>query len=238
MRRLSTLVTVLLLLVAGAVWAPAAWAACHAFQVEASPQSVAEGGTVNVTVSRDAAVDDSSVQVRTQNGTAQSGSDFGALNQRVSFTGDSTEQTVRISIASDGAAEPSETFTISLGEPQGCEPNTNYRLGAPVVVTIQASQGPAAPPPPPPPPPPAPRPPAPAPAPASPAAPPSPSPTPEETEEPTPEATETPSPDASPAADDEGGGIPPQALVGVLALLGAGGVGYWLYRNRTVGPPV
>ena len=56
--------------------ATAATAACHSFDLEVSPSSVAEGGQVQVTVSRDGAVADSGVKVTAAGGTARSGIDF------------------------------------------------------------------------------------------------------------------------------------------------------------------
>lgn len=233
--RLNLLATVgMACLVVGAT-APAAWAACHSFQVQVSPTTVNEGDSVTVTVSRDAAVDDSNVTVTAANGSAQSGADFTALNERVNFTGNATERTFRIGIVEDGAAEPAENFTVRLSSPGGCQTNPNFRLGDPVVVTIQASQASqTSPPAPAPPPPPRPAPPPPAPAPAAPTE----SPVLTETEDPTPEPTETPT-DLDEAADvDDDGGVPPALIIGILALVGAAGVAAWLYRRRRTPPTV
>lgn len=211
------------------VWwaaAPAAIAACHAFDVQVSPSSVDEGETVTVTVTRDGAVGDSNVRVSTVNGTAVAGSDFTALDQRVNFTGTATERTFRINIIDDGVAEPRETFSVRLSEPGGCEVNPNFNLGGPVTVTINASEGSADPPPPPPSPPAAP----PAPAPADPPPPPPPGPAPA----PEPEPTESPTEEPLEPADeeDDGGGIPAALVIGVLALVAAAGVAVYLMRQR------
>ncbi|MGH2758142.1 MAG: hypothetical protein ACRDKJ_01105, partial [Actinomycetota bacterium] len=56
-----------------------AQAACHAFTVSASPTSPAEGGRVTVTVSRDGAVNPSSVRVSTIDETARAPSDYTRL---------------------------------------------------------------------------------------------------------------------------------------------------------------
>lgn len=231
-RRLTVLAAISIVCLALVALAPAAWAACHAFSLDVSPTTVGEGESVTVTVSRDAAVDDSNVTVTAASGSAQSGADFTALNERVDFTGNSTEQTFRIGIVDDGEGEPAENFTVRLSNPGGCATNPNFRLGDPVVVTIRASEG-GQPPPPAPAPPPPPRP---APPPAEPAPPPPPGPDPVlTTEEPTPEPTESPSPEA--AADDGGGGIPPALVIGILALVGAAGVAAYLVRQRRITPP-
>jgi len=217
--------------------APGALAACHRFDLEVSEDSPDEGGSVTVTVSRDGAADDSGVRVGAINGTARAGSDFTDFDQQVNFTGDATERSFVISIVSDGTAEPAETFTLRLTQPTGCSVNPNFDLADPVAVRISASQGSAAPPAPAPAPPPAPAPtPAPAPAPGSPVRPTAPA-TP--SEEPTPEETETATPSPSPTMeeDSDGGGISPQLIVGVLALLGAIGVGAWLLNQRRNQPP-
>ena len=102
---------VVVLLLAGIlVIAPAAGAlaACHRFDLKVSDASPDEGDSLNVTVSRDGAVEDSGVRVAAVNGTARAGSDFTAFDQQVNFTGDSTERSFLISIIADGTAEPAE----------------------------------------------------------------------------------------------------------------------------------
>lgn len=123
--------------------APAAWAACHRFSLEVSPTSASEGDTVTVTVGRDASVADSSVQVSASDGTAQSGSDFDVLDARINFTGESVEESVTFDILDDGEAESSETFTVGLSDPGGCDVNPNFSLADDVTVTIAADEGPA-----------------------------------------------------------------------------------------------
>ena len=237
-RRLKVAGTVWLALVMVVAMAPAASAACHRFSLEVSPSAVTEGSAVTVTVSRDAAVADSSVRVSTAAGSAQAGSDFNPLNQQVNFTGSSTEQSFQITIVADAVSEPSEAFTVRLSDPGGCAVNPNFSLAGPQTVTIGPSQGPpAAPPPPPPPPPPAPAP-APAPAPVRTTA--APTTTESPTEEASPEPTESPTIEATPLddSDDDGGGIPLPLVIGILALVAAAGVAVWLVRQRRAAPPV
>lgn len=136
--RVATVTTVVLTTL---VWlAPAASAACHRFTLEVSPTSPAEGETVTVTVTRDAAVDDSSVTVSTSAGTAQPGSDFSALQERIEFTGSEVERSVTIEILADDTAEGSEDFTVGLGNPGGCAVNPNFSLADDVTVTIAADE--------------------------------------------------------------------------------------------------
>lgn len=144
MSRRSGLATTVVVTLGLMLWlAPAAWAACHRFSLEVSPTSASEGDTVTVTVGRDASVADSSVQVSASDGSAQSGSDFGALDEGINFTGDSVEESVTFEILDDGEAEPSETFTVGLSEPGGCAVNPNFSLADDVTVTIAASEEPA-----------------------------------------------------------------------------------------------
>lgn len=216
--------------------APAASAACHRFDLELSQTTADEGDSITVTVRRDGALADSGVRVTASGGLARSGADYSPLDQQVNFTGDSTERTFQITIASDSASEAAETFNVSLSQPSGCAVNPNFQLASPVTVRINASQAPPAPAPPAPRPAPPP-PPAPAPAPAPPA---SPTVTGSPTEEASPEPTDTATPTPTPTGDnddDGGGGIPPQVIIGGLALLGAIGTGVWLYRQRGVTPP-
>jgi hypothetical protein len=235
-RRLEVAGVVWLALVMVVAMAPAASAACHRFSLEVSPSAVTEGSAVTVTVSRDAAVADSSVRVSTAAGTAQSGSDFNPLNQQVNFTGSSTEQSFQITVIADAVSEPSEAFTVRLSDPGGCAVNPNFSLAGPQTVTIGPSQGPPAAPPPPPPPPPPPAP-APAPAPATTTA--APTPTESPTEEASPEPTETPTVDATPLDDsDDDGGLPLPLVIGIVALVAAAGVAVWLVRQRRNAPPV
>jgi hypothetical protein len=128
-----------------------ALAACHAFEVKAAPAQVAEGGKVTVTVSRDAAVNPSSVDVSSVDGSATGDVDYPAVNRTISFAGE-TEQSFEVPITDDPDAEGAESFRLRLSNPGGCAVNQNFQLGPDAPVTIEASDQPAAttaPPPPP-----------------------------------------------------------------------------------------
>lgn len=139
--RKGSLSLVLVMATVALVWlAPAASAACHRFSMEVSPTSAGEGDTVTVTIGRDGSVADSSVRVSAAGQSADSGSDFSALDEEVSFTGSQLEQSVTVDILSDDEAEPSETFAIALEDPQGCSVNPNFSLADEVTVTIAADE--------------------------------------------------------------------------------------------------
>ena len=121
-----------------------ALAACHRFTVEATPQRVSEGANVRVTVTRDAAVAPSSIDVETIDDTATANQDFAGVERTVAFTGDDTKETFDIAITNDSAAEPEERFKLHLSNPDGCPPNTNYDVGDDAEVTIAASDAPGA----------------------------------------------------------------------------------------------
>lgn len=203
-------------------------AACHAFTVKASPSSVAEGAKVTVTVSRDAAVNPSDVHVSTVNESAQAPADFTKLDEQVEFTSE-TSKTLSIPIANDTAAEGAETFRVHLSDPGGCAVNPNFQLGPDARVTIQASDQAA----------PKTQPPA-APQPIDrtmPTARPSPDASPSPTATTT-QVTSTPSPTIVPQAgaeEEDGGGFPVGAVIGIVlgALAIAGGAGLLWYRRRT-----
>src|SRR5688572_28434380 len=95
---------VLLSLVAGGLlWSAApANAACHAFTVKAAPTSLAEGGTLTVTVGRDGTVSPSQVRLTSIDGTATGGADFAKVDQVVSFTSE-LEKTITVPITDDTA---------------------------------------------------------------------------------------------------------------------------------------
>jgi hypothetical protein len=220
---------VVFVLGAGVVFATPARAACHAFEVEATPSTVSEGGRVTVTVSRDAAENPSSVRVSTVNESARSPGDYASLNREVQFTSD-TRQSFTIAIGNDATPEGPETFKLHLSEPDGCAANTNYELGPDQRVIIRANDPTPVPPPPP--------------APTQTTittAPPS-SPTPSPTPSPSPSPTVSPSPTFSPTSplqlaeeDDTGsGGITALAIVGLIlgaSIAGIGGYLLWL-RSR------
>lgn len=121
------------------VEAPGAQAACHAFTVSAEPATVEEGGTVEVTVSRDGAVGTSQIDVETVDGSARGGADYAAVPRRtISFTNERS-QTFPVPIHDDTEAEPAETFRLHLSNPDGCTVNPNFSVGPDATVTIAAS---------------------------------------------------------------------------------------------------
>src|SRR5688572_5610954 len=77
-----------------------AQAACHAFYFGEDPSetvklSVAEGSSISLVVSRDGAVNASSVRVATANGSASTPSDYAKFDSRVTFTAE-TKKTINI----------------------------------------------------------------------------------------------------------------------------------------------
>jgi hypothetical protein len=120
---------------------PAA-AACHHFTVSASPNPVAEGSALTVTVSRDANLAPSHVDLSTIDETAKAGQDYQPLGRTVSFTND-TKQSFPVSIISHATSEPVRTFRLHLSNPGGCAINPNFVLDPDVRVTIQANGVPA-----------------------------------------------------------------------------------------------
>lgn len=115
-------------------------AACHAFTITASPTAVSEGREVVVTVHRDAAVNPSTVDVRTVDGSAKNGQDFAGGRRTVSFTTE-TAKSYPITVINDRAAEPTETFRVELvpGSGGGCTVNPNFTYGPPSTITIAAN---------------------------------------------------------------------------------------------------
>lgn len=121
-----------------ALWvgaAPPAWAACHAFEVKAEPGNVAEGSSVKVTISRDANVAPSNIDVETIDGTAGGDDYAGVARRTVSFSNE-TEQSFDIATVDDSASESAETFRVHLSNPGGCAVNTNYVVGPDATVSI------------------------------------------------------------------------------------------------------
>jgi hypothetical protein len=112
-----------------------ALAACHHFTVTAAPTSVAEGGKVLVTVSRDGSVRPSSIQLSTVDETAKAGKDYVAIHQTVSFTNEIQKQ-YTLSTINDRLVEPSETFRFHLSNPSGCF-GSGYQVDPDVRVTIK-----------------------------------------------------------------------------------------------------
>lgn len=204
-------------------------AACHAFTIDVSPASVAEGASVTVTVERDAAVADSSIDVKSVDETAKAGGDYTAVNRKISFTGSSTQQTFNVATTNDAAAEASETFRLEMSNPGGCAVNPNFDFDDTATVTIADNDQVA-----------------PAPTTAKPIA----SPTTKAaqttttaaaattTSESSTSTTDTTTTDATVALEDEDddGGSPAAAIaLGVAALGVAGAIGYVVYRRRAMG---
>jgi hypothetical protein len=113
-------------------------AACHAWTVSASPSSVAEGGKVTVTVTRDAAVNPSSVHVTTVDGSAKAPGDYTKLDQQVSMTSE-TSKTLTVTTRDDATPEGAETFKVHLHDGGGCAVNSDFEYGPDAVVSIKAS---------------------------------------------------------------------------------------------------
>ena len=136
-RWLLALLSVLLLVVV----APPARAACHAFTVSVTPAAVEEGDTVRITVSRDAGVNPSSIDVSTIDESARAGSDYTAINETVSFSTETT-RTLTLTTTDDAATEPAESLRVHLSNPGGCAVNPNFSVGPDARVTIKASDAP------------------------------------------------------------------------------------------------
>ena len=141
-RVLGTVLLVLMAVTGALVLAPRAYAACHAFEVSVAPANPGEGSTVEVTVSRDAAVNPSSVRLRSVDGTATAGQDYQPVDQRVEFTSE-VERTLTVTTLQDDVDEPDETFELVLSEGQGCPVNTRFTYGT-ATVTIVDDDEPAA----------------------------------------------------------------------------------------------
>lgn len=142
MSRISKLVVATIVVVgAVAAWQQPASAACHAFTVSVDPAAVAEGGTVTVTVARDAGVNPSSIVVSSVDETAQGGSDYPAVQRTISFTNE-TQQTFTVPVTNDAVPEDAEAFRLHLSNPGGCPINTNFVIGADARVTIPANDAP------------------------------------------------------------------------------------------------
>ena len=113
-------------------------AACHHFTVRASPSTVTAGGTVTATVSRDAALAPSHVDVSSVDETAKAGEDYQAVTRTIQFQSD-TSQSFPVQTLRDNEATPSETFRLHLSNPGGCAVNPNFVLDPDVRVTIRAA---------------------------------------------------------------------------------------------------
>ena len=108
--------------------------------------SVSEGGTANVTITRGGdLVGQVSVAYGTNDDTAHAGTDYTAASGTLTFAPGQTSQTITIGTAHEAAPEPARDFTVVLANPDGGTISTGT-----ATVNIAAV---AAPPPPPPPPP-------------------------------------------------------------------------------------
>jgi hypothetical protein len=123
------------------IGAPPASAACHAFTVKAAPETANEGQTVTVTVTRDAAVNPSSVDVSSIDGTAKGGQDFPVVKRTIEFTAE-TSQTFTIVITDDADTEPDESFKLHLSNGAGCAINPDFHYGTDATVGIAANDAP------------------------------------------------------------------------------------------------
>jgi hypothetical protein len=113
-------------------------AACHHFSVSATPNPVAEGKVLTVTVSRDAGVAPSNIDLSSIDETAKAGRDYAALNRTVSFTNE-VQQSFPVAVTSHATSEPARTFRLHLSNPGGCAVNPNFVVDPDVRVTIQAN---------------------------------------------------------------------------------------------------
>jgi subtilisin-like proprotein convertase family protein len=88
--------------------------------LDAASYSASESaGSVPVTVVRDANTATASVRVTTGGGSASAGSDYGAVNQTVSFAANETQKTVNVPIVNDSTHEGDETVNVSLSNLTG-----------------------------------------------------------------------------------------------------------------------
>jgi subtilisin-like proprotein convertase family protein len=102
---------------------------------------LAEGGTRTLTLRRTAtgALGAGAVRVRTAPGSAASGSDFTPVDRTVAFAAGQSERTITVDARNDGAAEPAETYAVTLSGPTG---DAALGTAARSTVTIAASSGP------------------------------------------------------------------------------------------------
>ena len=99
----------------------------------AATASVQEnGGTVALTVQRTVGTAPGvTVQYGTSDVTAQAGADYTATTGTLTFGAGETSKTITVPVLSDPNSEPSETFTVTLANPQG-----GAALGTPSVATV------------------------------------------------------------------------------------------------------
>ena len=101
----------------------------------ASIQVIEDIGLLNVTVVRSGgSVGNLTVDYSTSNGTATAGQDYTATSGTLTFVGGETSKSFQVPIVDDAITEPSETFTVALGNTPNLE-----SLGAPstLLVTLQ-----------------------------------------------------------------------------------------------------
>jgi bacillolysin len=100
------------------------------FSLDSTLYTVGEnGGTVTITVKRTGTAA-ATIDYATSNGTATAGSDYTATSGTLAFTGAQTSRTFTIPVSADVAAEPAETFSITLSNPVGAT------LGTPSTATV------------------------------------------------------------------------------------------------------
>lgn len=143
MSRVLRIALVLSMAIVAGTASPAA-AACHAFTVSVDPAEVTEGGDVTVTVERDAAVAESSIDVSTVDGTATGGTDYEPLDETADFPDGGTSQTFTVPTMDREGSQGDRDFQVELSNPQGCEVNTDYDVGDAATVTIADSEQAAA----------------------------------------------------------------------------------------------
>jgi hypothetical protein len=111
-----------------------AQAGCHSYTVSA-PDEVSEGNKVPVKITRDGAVNPSSIRVRTVPGSAVGNDDYTPVDRRVEFTSE-TSKVIVIQTTEDDVSEGSESFAVKLSDGQGCAVNPNFQYGPPEKITI------------------------------------------------------------------------------------------------------
>lgn len=138
MKRFPRLVTAFVFVV-GVILASArgVLATCHSFKVTVSPETVAEGSSVTVTIERNAGLSPSSVQVISVEENATSGADYEKVDRRIDFTTE-TREAFAVATKDDSVPEATESFLLRASNASGCpiKPE-DFRYGNAVRVTIQ-----------------------------------------------------------------------------------------------------
>ncbi len=120
--------------------------ACHAFSFESATYTVTENSpNVAVVVTRKTDHQPtgypSSVNVSTTDESAESGTDYTAFNQAISFGPTEAAKRIEITLKDDTAYEGSETFSVRLAQadsPTECTLNHGgFEFGSPATITIQ-----------------------------------------------------------------------------------------------------